>query len=179
MSYGDAAGFRLCRPPRGKLASSVPGPTRSTGFENVTGSGLGDQLIGDAAGNEIDGLGGDDTIVGQGGADVLTGGAGADIFMYNATGDADDDFAVLEEIEDFVSGSGDVIHLAHIDTDAGAAGDQGFTFIGTAAFSATARGRGPLQRRRGLRRHNGNDVGAEMAIALSGVTSVTAADFVL
>jgi hypothetical protein len=109
---------------------------------------------------------------------VLTGGADADTFKYNAVLDADDDFAELETIEDFVSGSGDVIHLAHIDPDAGAAGDQAFTFIGTDAFSTTAEAQ--------VRFDDGvvyadtdRDVGAEMAIALTGVASVAAADFVL
>jgi serralysin len=148
------------------------------GFENLAGSSFGDQLIGDGSVNEIHGSGGADTIVGLGGADVLTGGADADTFMYNAILDADDDFVELETIEDFVSGSGDVIHLANIDTDPDAAGDQGFAFIGTDAFSTTAEAQ--------VRFDDGvfyadtdRDVGAEMAIALTGVTSVTAADFAL
>ena len=178
VSYEDAAAF-VYVDLSGGVAEFGAGADTVDGFENVTGSaGWGDQLIGDGAGNEIEGLGGDDTIVGLGGADVLTGGAGADIFMYNATGDADDDFAQLEQIEDFVSGSGDVIYLAHIDTDLNAPGDQGFTFIGTDAFSATAVDE--------VRFSAGvvyvdtdNDVGAEMAIALTGVTSVVEGDFVL
>ena len=178
VSYEGAAAF-VYVDLSGGIGEFGAGADTLAGFENLTGSaGWGDQLIGDAAGNEIDGLGGDDTIVGQGGADELSGGAGADIFMYNATGEADDDFALIEEIEDFVSGSGDVIHLAHIDTDLSAAGDQAFTFIGTAAFSATAvaevRFSGGV-----VYADTDNDVGAEMAIALTGVSSVVATDFVL
>jgi Ca2+-binding RTX toxin-like protein len=149
-----------------------------TGFENLAGSSFGDQLIGDASVNEIDGSGGVDTVVGLGGADVLTGGTDADIFMYNAVLDADDDFAELEVIEDFVSGSGDVIHLANIYPDAGAAGDRAFTFIGTDAFSTTAEAQ--VRFDRGVvYADTDRDVGAEMAIALTGVASVTAADFML
>ena len=125
----------------------------------------------------ISGSGGDDTIVGQGGADVLTGGAGADIFWYDDLLDADDDFPVLEEITDFASGT-DVINLAAIDPDTGAAGDQAVTFVGTDAFSTTAADE--------VRFDDGvvyvdtdSDVAAEMAIALAGVASVTATDFVL
>jgi serralysin len=108
---------------------------------------------------------------------VLNGGAGADIFMYNATGEAAANFAVYEEIEDFVSGS-DVIHLEHIDTDADAAGDQGFVFIGTAEFTDTGTAEVRFSNGVVYADFNGN-ANSDMAITLTGVASVTAADFVL
>jgi serralysin len=127
--------------------------------------------------NEIDGLGGADTIVSLGGGDRLRGGAGADVFMYNASEDANDDLAALETIADFVSGSGDVIHLAHIDPGT-AAGDQGYSFIGTAAFTDT--GVAEVRFEDGVVYADNNGTGtAELAIVLEGVTSVAAGDFVL
>ena len=174
-NYWDAPAFVVVDLGSGQAALGG-GTDTLTGFENVGGSSFGDQLIGDGSVNEILGSGGVDTIVGQGGADVLTGGADADIFWYDAAADADDDFAVIEEITDFVSRS-DVINLSAIDTDAGAPGDQAFTFIGTDAFSATAVDE--VRFSAGvIYVDTDNDVGAEMAIALTGVASVTAADFV-
>ena len=146
-------------------------------FENVGGSSWDDQLIGDARVNAISGSGGADTIVGQGDADVLTGGAGADIFMYNAVLEADDDFASLEQITDFVGGT-DRIDLSHIDTDVNAGGDQGFTFIGSSPFTASAEAQvrfaGGI-----LYCDNDSDTGAEMEIALANVTVIAATDLLL
>jgi Ca2+-binding RTX toxin-like protein len=175
-NYWDAPAFVYVDLGKGD-ADFGGGHDTLAGFENLIGSFWGDQLIGDAAVNEINGFQGVDTIVGQGGADVLTGGSDADIFWYGDVLDADDDFAVLEEITDFTSGS-DVINLSAIDTDPGAAGDQAFTFIGTDAFSPTAvaevRFSGGV-----IYVDNDNDAGAEMAIALTGVASVVAGDLVL
>ena len=146
-------------------------------FENILGSSWDDQLIGSAGVNAIAGGGGADTLLGLGGADVLTGAAGGDIFMFNAVLDADNDFATLEEITDFTTGQ-DVIDLAHIDPDTGTAGDQAFVFIGSAAFTTSAEAQ--------VRFADGilycdtdRDVGSEMEIALTGVTSLTAADLIL
>ena len=99
-------------------------------FENIGGSSWNNQLIGDADANAISGSGGADTIVGQGGADLLTGGTGADNFMFNAIAEADDDFAVLEQITNFVSGT-DRIDLSHIDANANAAGEMSGNRSGT------------------------------------------------
>lgn len=148
-------------------------------FEDITGSAdWGDQLIGNGGANTLRGLGGDDTLVGLFGSDRLEGGAGADIFMFNATSDAGAGFAVLEEITDFVSGSGDLIHLAHIDTDAATAGDQGFNFIGGAGFSGDGTAEVRFINDVLFADSNGNG-SAEMAIRLTGVTAVVAGDLLL
>ena len=49
------------------------------GFENITGSGVADNLTGDAGDNAIDGRGGHDMIFGGAGEDTLLGGAGIDV----------------------------------------------------------------------------------------------------
>jgi Ca2+-binding RTX toxin-like protein len=76
-----------------------------------------------------------DLIVGGGGADALTGGAGADTFRYDS---ASDSRSSLEDlIGDFQSGS-DRFDLTRVDANSNAAGDQVFTWIGSAAFTGVA-----------------------------------------
>jgi hypothetical protein len=65
---------------------------------------------------------------------VLSGGAGNDTFRYQGSGEStatSQDF-----IQDFTSG--DIIDLSRIDADTTQAGDQAFSFIGTAAFGRHA-----------------------------------------
>ena len=78
--------------------------------------------------NKLNGNGGNDVLNGLGGDDILSGGAGADEFRFFANSGND-------EIIDFVSGL-DKIHLAEIDANASVAGDQAFSFVGDAAFTA-------------------------------------------
>ena len=175
-NYWDAPGFVYVDLGSG-AADLGAGHDTLANFENIGGSSWDDQLIGDAGVNAIGGSAGADTIVGQGGADVLTGGSGADIFMYNAVLEADDDFPVLEQITDFAPGT-DRIDLSHIDPDAATAGDQAFTFIGSAPFTTGAEAQ--------LRFAGGvlygdidNDTGAELAIALPNVAAIAAGDLLL
>jgi Ca2+-binding RTX toxin-like protein len=114
-----------------------------TSFENIRGSRLADTLYGDDAGNRIDGGLGNDMIAGGGGNDVLIGGRGADSLAGNSGADRyvylstlESTLSAADTIEDFFRSEGDKIDLHRIDADTGTAGDQAFTFIGTAAFSA-------------------------------------------
>ena len=134
-SGGDAAGDTL------------------SGFERVVGSALDDEISGAVAAETLDGgagrdllegqggadllLGrrGNDTLVGGNGADTLTGGAGADLFVYAAVAESGAGAANRDRITDFNPAEGDRISLTALDANAGLAGDQDFTFIGTAAFS--------------------------------------------
>ncbi|HEV2747592.1 MAG TPA: calcium-binding protein [Allosphingosinicella sp.] len=79
---------------------------------------------------------GDDVLTGGRGADALSGGAGADTFVY--TGILDSRVGRPDRIRDFDGAEGDRIDLAAIDADRGSAGDQAFSFIGTAGFSGAA-----------------------------------------
>ena len=116
------------------------------GFENLRGSAFGDILTGGwenewvEGGNgadRIDGWYGDDILVGGAGADTLTGGFGADRFVFTAIADFGRS-GTLDRITDFSRTEGDRIDLSAIDPDAGAAGDQQFTYVGAAAFSRSA-----------------------------------------
>jgi Ca2+-binding RTX toxin-like protein len=78
---------------------------------------------------------GTDLLIGGGGADALTGGAGADTFRYDSASDSVAGFEDL--IGDFQSGV-DKFDLTRVDANSNAAGDQAFTWIGSAAFSGSA-----------------------------------------
>ena len=105
-------------------------------IENLGGSEFNDTLIGSSAKNVLDGGLGNDTLRGGGGADELVGGAGADTFVYTST--TDSVFAARDLIRDFSHAQGDHVDLSAIDANTGAAGDQAFTFIGSALYSGIA-----------------------------------------
>jgi serralysin len=85
----------------------------------------------------IDGGAGGDKIMGLGGGDLLTGGAGNDVFRY--LGVSDSLAGDSDTITDFTSGQ-DRLNFAKIDANAALAGDQAFSFIGTADFANTGLG---------------------------------------
>ena len=76
-----------------------------------------------------------DMIFAAGGADTLFGGGGADRFQYRSVNDSA--AGAADRILDFMIGE-DKIDLSFIDADANTEGDQGFSFIGSAAFSQSA-----------------------------------------
>ena len=75
-------------------------------------------------------------IIGGAGADRLTGGTGADTFTFQNLSDSGLDN--IDFITDFSTSQGDRISLSAIDANANVAGNQAFTFIGTAEFSNAA-----------------------------------------
>ncbi|MET1110906.1 MAG: M10 family metallopeptidase C-terminal domain-containing protein [Allosphingosinicella sp.] len=147
------------------------------------------------AGQETDGVvrffsgRGDDRLKGGGqadllhgnlGADTLTGGGGADTFRYDST--AESNTATMDQVLDFTPGT-DKIDLSRIDANTLAAGDQGFTWIGSAAFSGTA---GQLRVYQSgatwfLEGDVNGDGAADLVVALtlSGTASLGAGDFLL
>jgi Ca2+-binding RTX toxin-like protein len=97
-----------------------------------------DTLVGDSGRDFLNGGTGDDRLIGGLGPDTLTGGDGFDRFVYNAINESPP-FGSRDIITDFVGNevvAGDVIDVSAIDADISAGGDQTFTFIGSAAFSA-------------------------------------------
>lgn len=112
---------------------------------DATGSGGADRLHGNTgnnvltggAGNDVmQGLAGNDTLNGGLGLDLLTGDAGIDTFVYATLGDSGTTGATRDLVTDFVAGT-DELDLSGIDAIAGG-GDDGFSFLGAAAFSGAA-----------------------------------------
>jgi Ca2+-binding RTX toxin-like protein len=106
-------------------------------IENLSGSQGNDNLVGNGGINVLQGWNGNDALTGGREADILTGGAGADRFVYldvvqSLTG------AGADRITDFSRAQGDKIDLWAIDADTAVAGNQAFSFIGTALYSGVA-----------------------------------------
>ncbi|HEX8366673.1 MAG TPA: FG-GAP-like repeat-containing protein [Allosphingosinicella sp.] len=93
------------------------------------------RLWGGAAADTLTGGGGNDLIYGGRGADQLRGNGGADTFRYQATNESPIGLANIDTILDFVHGV-DKIDLSVIDAKVAVAGDQAFSFIGAATFTA-------------------------------------------
>ena len=102
-------------------------------FTVYAGNGA-DVIVGGARSDEIWGRGGADLITGGLGADILRGGDGNDMFDYNNV--AESGPGARDSILDF--NTGDKINVSDIDADTLTEGNQGFTFIGSNAFSGTA-----------------------------------------
>jgi Ca2+-binding RTX toxin-like protein len=188
-SYADAGSAVTVR-------LSIVGPQNTGGagvdtlikVENVVGSAYADTLVGNDGNNVLDGGKGADVLIGGAGADVLiggagadtmTGGTGADTFVIKST--ADSTMGSPDVITDFHAKELDVVDLSGIDANTSAAGDQAFTFVGTAAFTHHA---GELRYSvdaagaHVMGDVNGDGV-ADFQVILSGVTTLTSGNFVL
>lgn len=144
---------------------------------NLTGGTRNDRLYGDYHANRLTGLGG---------GDMLEGGGGADIFAYAGANDSeawhrsDGKKQLPDIVSGFVPGE-DRIDLSAIDAVAGTAGNDAFTFIGTAAFSGqsgqlrTDLSNGAAQILADL---NGDGI-ADLHIVAMTATALVAADFIL
>jgi Ca2+-binding RTX toxin-like protein len=160
-------------------ATGGDGVDQLVAIEDIRGSAFGDTLRGAAGRNVIDGRAGNDTIGGGAGADNLIGGIGNDIFDFNAASESGITAATWDTIVDFVRGT-DRIDLSNIDANSanGAGTNEAFTAIiaGTAAFTTA----GQLKISSGVLYGNTDtDAGAEFAIALTGITAVASADFIM
>ena len=141
------------------------------GAAGGTGNVLNNTLTGNVYNNILDGLKGNDVLIGGGGADILTGGDGADTFVFLALGDMGVGLGLRDVITDFQTAKGDRIDLSAVDAVAGG-GDNVFTYIGAAAFSAV----GQLRFQNGILSGEVTSDGvADFEIQLSGVRSFDAA----
>lgn len=100
---------------------------------SLTGGAAADHLVGLAGNDKLFGLAGDDVLAGGKGIDQLSGGLGADHFVF-AAGDTSAGWTSADTIADFSHAEADLIDLSGIDANTTLAGDQAFTFIGTAAY---------------------------------------------
>jgi Ca2+-binding RTX toxin-like protein len=147
--------------------------------DTLRGLGGADNLFGNGGADLLDGGMGNDTLVGGAGADRLVGGEGADRFIFTRPSDS-----LVESpdvIVDFSRADRDRISLSGMDANSNAAGDQAFSFIGTAEFGKVA-GQLRYETIDGNAFVTGDTDGdgiADFAIQLNGITSLAATDFLL
>jgi len=159
-----------------------------TGFENLVGSSFNDTLTGDAQSNQIVGGAGNDVIRGGTGSDTLSGGAGNDRFVFGTPAEAGlglpgvggTGFGSMgrDRITDFQLG--DRIDLALIDANPTLMGNQVFSFIGLAPFSALGQVRALSSN--GSVLLEGNCLGTldpDFQIEIAGLTSLPATALIL
>ncbi len=194
--YGDAA------------VNQISG---GAGNDAIYGQSGNDVLRGEAGNDVISGGSGMDILHGDNGLDRLNGGTGGDRFfiqefgselrrdvisytskldagLYSSRAQAKH---VWDEISGFDKGGGandDIIDLSKIDTSS-ASGDQGFNFIGSAAFGTTSSwqvrlatvqtGTVPNSSSTIIQIDTDSDTQAEMSIVVFNVTGLTIADFIL
>ena len=154
---------------------------RGSALDNVlAGLDGNDVLLGYAGRDDLNGGFGNDILVGGAAQDFMTGGAGADRFVF-----ADGDFFGLDlrgadRIRDFSQAEGDRIDLRGVDAVTGGE-DDGFAFVGNAAFSGTA-GELRYEQIEGSTMIYGDTDGdgtADFAIRVLGTFDLQANDFIL
>lgn len=149
--------------------------------DKLVGNGGADQLFGEDGNDTLLGGLGNDILVGGKGKDLLTGGSGNDVFDFNAIGESVTT-TNRDVINDFAAG--DKIDVASIDANTSVAGNQAFTFSKGADFSGSFSGTGKLFYETDthiLWGNNDADAQADFSIkvSFSGVSTLTASDFVL
>ncbi len=167
----------------GNSANNVIGGTDSAntldgaaGDDVLTGNGGNDTLIGGLGSDTLKGGLGDDMLVGGAGRDWLVGGLGKDVFRFSA---ADSTPAERDVIADFAPGQ-DKIDLGLIDANTLTGGNQAFSFIGAAAFTAAGQVQALVYGTNTLLSADVNgDKVADFQVILTGATGLAAGDFVL
>lgn len=151
------------------------GTNRIYGFDgndSLTGGALADFIDGGNGNDTLDGKAGNDTLLGGLGADSLYGGLGNDIFDYNIVSESPVGVG-RDVIRDFAgagAATGDKIDLTTIDANSLLAGNQAFSWIGGAAFTAS----GQLRYSGGvLQGSTDADAAAEFEIQLVGTPALT------
>lgn len=146
------------------------------GNDLLLGFGGNDTLSGLTGNDTLDGGAGNDLLISGAGRDVLTGGTGADLFRFTALADS-----VVGTSRDLITAfsqaEGDRVDLATIDANTRLSGNQAFAFIGDASFGRIA---GQLRFAGGVLQADLNgDARADMEIAIQGVSTLLATDFIL
>ncbi|WP_052120505.1 calcium-binding protein [Inquilinus limosus] len=156
----------------GSGSQGVGNAAANTIWGNETANGLAG-----LAGNDIlDGKAGNDVLDGGAGTDTLTGGAGADSFRFQSIAHSVVG-AGRDVITDFSHSQGDKIDLHYIDANTKVAGDQAFSFIGSANFTGVA---GQLHFQGGILSGDINGDGhADFEIQVKGAATLVIGDFVL
>lgn len=146
------------------------------GADHMSGGAENDSLYGGRGYDTIIGDEGSDSIFGGAGKDMLTGGSGADRFIFLAVSESGRTASTRDVITDFEVML-DRIDLRSIDANINSDGDQAFKFIGSNAFTKAA---GELKFFNGVILADVNADGrADFKIELTGVSEISASDFVL
>ena len=168
--------------------------------ETLNGGIGSDRILGSGGNDTINGGAGNDVIMGGAGADRLTGGDGADQFVFTSTTESaykvsgsaveggplvDAGASLRDVITDFTVGT-DRINVSVIDANENVAGDQAFTFRGTGNFAGTGSivyrqfdNAGTANDRTLVYFDTTGDGRSDMLIALNGLKTLTASDFIL
>ena len=133
----------------------------------MTGSTGNNSLYGLIGNDAINGGAGNDWINGGVGTDNLVGGVGNDTFDFNALNELG-----LGGTRDVIAGwnTGDRIDLTTIDWNTSSAGDQAFSYVGNAAFTAI----GQIRYSAGVLQINSDsDASAEYELIITGTPPAT------
>lgn len=153
--------------------------TAKAGVDSVLSGGAGDDtLVGMTGADTLLGGVGDDVLTGNGGSDRLTGGGGADRFNFDKAYPLS---GGVDTITDFSRSEGDRINVHSIDANSLTTGGDDFTFIGVQAFHG-APGELRYVVSGGVATVQGDlngDAVADFSIRLVGVSTLSAADFLL
>jgi Ca2+-binding RTX toxin-like protein len=136
VDYTAAANIEILRAATGVAGVDLTG---NGGINTLVGNTLANRLEGRGGNDQVNGNAGNDTLVGGEGADTLVGGAGADHFVFTSISNSRAGAANRDTINGFDRGAvQDRIDLSAIDANTLTAGvNDAFTFIGSAAYSAT------------------------------------------
>jgi len=160
------------------------GPTALIGVGNdqdnwIYGNAEANVLVGRTGKDVLRGKEGNDHIRGGAGGDLLEGGAGKDTFEYRSLADSRAGSGI-DKILDFQAV--DVLDLSTIDANTLVAGNQSFTFIGSAAFSGAGQLRFGLDGAGNtiVQADVNGDLTADFEVLLRGYTrTVNGGDFIL
>jgi len=135
-------------------------------------------LVGNEFDNFLTGNDGVNILAGGLGLDTLRGKGGGDVFLWSSV--AESNPSQPDVVTDFNRAEGDVLHFTTMDADDTVAGDQNFTFIGTAAFTAPGQINWFTNGTDTFIQLNTNaDLAADSVIQVSGVQTVDASWFSL
>ena len=156
------------------------------GNDRIYGGAGADRLTGGTGNDLIIGGDGGDLLSGSAGRDVYTGGLGRDRFDFNFLSESGLVYATRDRITDFQHGS-DRLDLISLDANGAAAGNNAFSWKGTASFSRHAgelhavkiNNTGTANDKTIVEGDVNGDGRADFQIELKGLIALTAIDFVL
>lgn len=156
--------------------------TGTSGNDTLRGGDGDDVLLGLAGDDSLNGGNGNDSLTGGLGADRLVGGAGADRFRYVNDNDSGQGTVYRDSISDFSTAQGDKIDLSPIDANPVLSGNQAFKFLTTDFTGSAGQVRFYFDSEAGLgivEADINGDAVADIEIALVGVLTLAATDFIL